>query len=878
MINRMPDLLRRALIAFGLAVATLLPGLGAQAADVLGTKKVVVLRVYFHDYANASRYSTVQVEGFFNQLDTLWQNTSYTKINIAHVVSALYQLPDNRSSYIDDFASGDLSNGGKFDKVLDDAIANSPAGLDWTNVDAVMVVMAETNAAQFHRGQATKCNLPMGPGGAVKNVGCAIFSENPSDSDVAVWGRWAHEMGHAFQQAGPAHPSNYNNEYELMDSNMPGQTGPFEKQATMGFPGWLPPSKYQTIDCSKGGEVANLYAMEYDPTGKPNIQALKVNITGSFYYLVSVRRKVLGDDLNADFGGIPDQGVMLERVNEGADPFVKVVGRSAAASCSGAGCNRNVLWHDGDTFNGDGLLMAIKKIDDDDYRVTVRCNDQALQPDVMLNPWTSPPGNSWETTDIWIDSPVNGYGTYRYGMWSDLAGGMVPVGNGDDPAVGQVNRLYARVRNVGTQAATNVVVHWEITDPPGLGIAGAAGWAPIGTVNSAQFPALANIPAGGSVDVYVEWTPNFALTPEQIAAGTFAFHTCVRVKLDAVAGELVLGNQDGDREQENIAYFQAPSAGAPGAKFKSVIRLHNPDLIKKKTFHLTYKSDTPPDWTIDLNGGKRTVELDPAQVLELPITIRPGPNPQPVGKRFVAEVSASSLNLLVNDLDPKDVHPEYKALGGVQVDARVLQRTRLTCTGEINADGLVTFKGKLFGIDPYYPNDKDGLLIQAIGVDANRRFLTGDGSVVRANKLGDFSGRFLSRGKKATEFSCLFAGSDKLMSASSGFTPYGDQKDSDGDGVPDYLDNCVAVPNPDQLDSDGDGYGNACDADLNNDGIVNSLDLGLFKKAFGTADADPDLKAAADFNGDGRVNSLDLGLFKKMFGKPPGPSGLKGKQ
>jgi len=48
------------------------------------------------------------------------------------------------------------------------------------------------------------------------------------DWSLLRWGRWAHEIGHAFQQAGPAHPSNYNSAFELMDANYPGQTGVFD--------------------------------------------------------------------------------------------------------------------------------------------------------------------------------------------------------------------------------------------------------------------------------------------------------------------------------------------------------------------------------------------------------------------------------------------------------------------------------------------------------------------------------------------------------------------------------------------------------------------------------------------------------------------------
>lgn len=94
------------------------------------------------------------------------------------------------------------------------------------------------------------------------------------------------------------------------------------------------------------------------------------------------------------------------------------------------------------------------------------------------------------------------------------------------------------------------------------------------------------------------------------------------------------------------------------------------------------------------------------------------------------------------------------------------------------------------------------------------------------------------------------------------------ETDSDGDGVPDSRDNCVAVSNKDQLDTDGDGYGNACDADLNNDGFVNALDLAAIRSQFGKRGV------AGDINGDGIVNALDVSRFSKLFGKAPGPSAL----
>ena len=92
--------------------------------------------------------------------------------------------------------------------------------------------------------------------------------------------------------------------------------------------------------------------------------------------------------------------------------------------------------------------------------------------------------------------------------------------------------------------------------------------------------------------------------------------------------------------------------------------------------------------------------------------------------------------------------------------------------------------------------------------------------------------------------------------------------DIDCDGVLNGQDNCANVPNQLQRDTDADGFGNRCDADFDQNCVVNALDLGRLKTSFFTANPD------ADLDGSGVVNATDLGLFKSLFFLPPGPSDL----
>ncbi len=98
--------------------------------------------------------------------------------------------------------------------------------------------------------------------------------------------------------------------------------------------------------------------------------------------------------------------------------------------------------------------------------------------------------------------------------------------------------------------------------------------------------------------------------------------------------------------------------------------------------------------------------------------------------------------------------------------------------------------------------------------------------------------------------------------------------DSDGDGVEQWRDNCQDVANASQCDTDFDGYGNACDPDYDNDGIVAILDFNMLRSQFGLSSSDPGFNPDIDNNCDGTIGILDFNVLRGSFGGKPGPSGL----
>jgi len=163
--------------------------------------------------------------------------------------------------------------------------------------------------------------------------------------------------------------------------------------------------------------------------------------------------------------------------------------------------------------------------------------------------------------------------------------------------------------------------------------------------------------------------------------------------------------------------------------------------------------------------------------------------------------------------------------------------------------------GRLFNLDPVT------LEIQEITIDP----------------AGDPGGKYIGFGETpAGELLVVTADFNtsppsRLIEVISGLAP---GLDSDGDGVDDDFDNCKLVPNgPDaldagghsQLDTDNDGYGNFCDPDLNNDGLVTVTDFLILRNRLNSPDAD------ADLNGDGLVTVTDFLILRSRLNQSPGP-------
>ena len=207
------------------------------------------------------------------------------------------------------------------------------------------------------------------------------------------------------------------------------------------------------------------------------------------------------------------------------------------------------------------------------------------------------------------------------------------------------------------------------------------------------------------------------------------------------------------------------------------------------------------------------------------------------GLRFVAPSNGSDLSI-INSIIGANLGANCVQVGNSGIGVPDVS------SGNFSTDGSCGNAGFSFGsINGQF---SDGLSDNGNALSAGTRFtlLTLPlGELSAARDVADQNNCFASDQRSfavAGEVDLCDAGAFELLPL---------DLDTDGDGVFDDIDNCIAIPNLNQLDSDNDGLGDVCDdednADDDGDGVSNFEDNCPF-----TPNAD---QADADLNGTGDV-------------------------
>ena len=709
------------------------------AGPVTGSFPIVMIRVSYTDN-NATIFSRDTLQMAANEMTTYFRELSYGQLDVPITVREA-ALPNNVAHYwhicagdpahkcqehvVEDAAARAIADGSSFAGVKTVVILN-PCGIetDFTEPGDVHITGSGFDV-WVHQTMDFECAGPTGP------------TAHPPGPAGVWWGSWAHEIGHTIQLQGHNlfdHPAGYASGYDLMDSCYPchdsvyalSGTPVVSDMARTSFPGWLPTSKVVIFEPPSSGVVGHTYVLE--PLSKANPSAtaaprgVKIPINGDHYYIVEARRRVLSDSLD-NHPGITDEGVHILDVVESRTPPVRLINAcdytvtggcvnsdtdSRIGACRTASgrwptfpgyCWPFQLFHAGEQYydTTNNIRVRVDSVVGDAYTVTVTRGVPPGHPDVYIVPWLTAPMNTWETVDIWVDSSCNGYedavgaAGLRYGRRSD---GTV-VGNGDDPCANHENRIYAHVRNGGDAVANSIHVRFLVTDPLGVGIRDAGGWVEVG---STTIPSLA---PGASRDVYVNWTPAVTLTEAQIRERHFNFHSCVQLKIDAVAGEMILSNQDGDGEQENFSNFEAvrDTISAHFNIAEQEFFLANPQRhdnpasgmsvsdVSDRLFKLRVDSQLPSGWQYHIADDHLEQILAANEVRNIPVRITV-PDGTEIGHTYMLKVTAFTpmtfINRAVAPDSPHRQHFGFMHVAGVMLAAQTVDPSKITLTAEFH--------------------------------------------------------------------------------------------------------------------------------------------------------------------------------------------------
>jgi hypothetical protein len=308
------------------------------------------------------------------------------------------------------------------------------------------------------------------------------------------------------------------------------------------------------------------------------------------YYWVEARDNTLGD---AD-GSLPDSGVVVYYVNEdvpqGEGPVILLDRSPGTATLADAALKVG----DSRSIPGTGITITVQAgTGGNDYNIDVAYTPPVTDYNVRITRGDTINGQfySYYSPDIWVDSPANGY---------NLPTNQPAHEDREQPIVGQINKIRARVRNDGPGTAFDFDVKFRVSEPYHT-VGGDADFDKF--VGIKHIDSLAS---GASEVASVDWTPDPGDDP----------HTCVRVDLINLVGTDT--NPNDNWAQENLREVTSTSA-SPFHPVEVPWVLKNP-YGRAALFY--FRADhVPPGWEVELTPRK--IWLGPGEKMTGTATITP---------------------------------------------------------------------------------------------------------------------------------------------------------------------------------------------------------------------------------------------------------------
>lgn len=493
---------------------------------------------------------------------------NYNRIDYANVTGATDEYIDKGTS---------LDKLAQHNKLLTAAMTAADADVaDYEDYNGIIVILFSS----FLRGQASQ------PKTFTVN-GTSFKIQAINQSSATGFGRFTHEMGHWLglpDQYDPvtAGPRGY---WTTMDGSDERQYAGWEKDYKLA---WITnPDNVKFLERPAPGlpdldQTFKVVPTATEENSADTYTAIKIKSSESVNYYIEARDKIGGYVSDSSANNLV---VVMEAVDAWPfDIYPKRTLNEQKELASGAPAHKPDPTIE-ITYTG------VNAGPPESYNVKVKVKAEE-QPDPKITPWGAPP---WESSDIWIDSEKEG------GGWDDPATALPKPGNGESAWVNHVNRVYARITNIGAGDATGIKVHFKVNIPGGIGDAGQFIDLPI--------PASVDIPAGELRNIYAEWTP------------TVDSHTCIKVEIEHIPGEKDIYNNSA---QENVHDFYTGTA-SPWKPVKFPVRVANP-------FNETRRVD------LEINGlqqgwkahfANKWVILEPKTFKTVDVTITPPADAKP---------------------------------------------------------------------------------------------------------------------------------------------------------------------------------------------------------------------------------------------------------